>query len=865
MSSETHEQFDEGNEPAGHEHLGEGGMGTDGELSSASHPNASPMREGVNFQHDAFELEMLSPPIEPTLASIQPTSSSSPDPIMTEEEGGFERATAELLEEVVLPAPEGSDGALESTAELGSFFGGDVDDFGFDGGLSSAARSEAIEVVEDAASYLLTLMGEARTTSEPSRSPLTSEELDVFDYYINRELSWLEFNARVLAQATDESIPALERLKFLCISSTNLDEFFEVRVARLMQHIRLDSPRIGPDGLSPQEQLDRIYEFTHRFVGEQYAILNEVLLPKLAEEGIRFVRRTEWDEAQAEWVADYFRNEVLPVLSPLGLDPAHPFPRILNKSLNFIVSLSGEDAFGRASGIAVVQAPRSLPRLIKMSKDVIEGANNFVFLSSIIHAHVNELFPGMTVNGCYQFRVTRNAELFVDEEDVEDLMIALEDELYGRHYGAAVRLEVADNCPMSAARFLLDQFELTEDNLYQVNGPVNLNRLMMIPSEVDRPDLKFPSFVPSVQYSWDRGGKADVFDRLREGDIFLHHPFESFSTVIDFIRQASQDPNVLAIKQTVYRTMSDSAIVDALVEAARSGKEVTAVIELRARFDEERNIQIASRLQEAGAHVVYGVVGYKTHAKMLLVVRRESGGLKRYVHLGTGNYHPRTTKLYTDFGLLTGDDDLGEDVHKMFQQLTGLGKVLELKKALQAPFSLHSALLEKIEREAEFARAGKPAYIVAKMNSLTEVKVIKALYMASHAGVKIDLIIRGICRLRPGIPGISENVRVRSIVGRFLEHPRVYCFFNDGDPEIYCSSADWMTRNLVRRVEAAFPIEDAHLKRRVIHEGFEVYLEDNQQAWELNADATYSRVERAPGEPARSAQGTLLAELTEGA
>lgn len=847
MSSETHERFEEANERDALDGTREDGMGTDGEVSSEFRIKPGAAGEMPEFESDLFDLEMLSPPI--SSASTKDTDEST---------------ASKLLEEAILPAPEGSDGALE-TSEPIEPFQELQEEFGFDGGLNANARSEVIEEdEEDPSTYLLRLMGEARHRNTTPLSPIASEELDVFDYYINRELSWLEFNARVLAQATDESIPALERLKFLCISSTNLDEFFEVRVARLMQHMRLDAPRIGPDGLTPQEQLERIYEFTHRFVDEQYKILNDVLLPKLADEGIHFVRRTEWNEAQAAWVADYFRHEVLPVLSPLGLDPAHPFPRILNKSLNFIVSLSGEDAFGRASGIAVVQAPRSLPRLIKMSPDIAEGANNFVFLSSIIHAHVNELFPGMTVNGCYQFRVTRNAELFVDEEDVEDLMIALEDELYGRHYGAAVRLEVADNCPMSAARFLLDQFELTEDNLYQVNGPVNLNRLMMIPSEVDRPDLKFPSFVPRVVHSSDRG-KGDIFDRLREEDIFLHHPFESFSTVVDFIRQASQDPDVLAIKQTVYRTMSDSAIVDALVEAARSGKEVTAVIELRARFDEERNIQIASRLQEAGAHVVYGVVGYKTHAKMLLVVRRESGGLKRYVHLGTGNYHPRTTKLYTDFGLLTGDDELGEDVHKMFQQLTGLGKVLELKKALQSPFSLHSALLAKIEREATFARAGRPAYIVAKMNSLTEVKVIKALYMASRAGVKIDLIIRGICRLRPGIPGVSENIRVRSIVGRFLEHPRVYSFFNDGDLELYCSSADWMTRNLVRRVEAAFPIEAAYLKRRVIHEGFEVYLMDNQQAWELNADATYTRVERAPGEPARSAQAMLLAELTEGA
>ena len=633
-------------------------------------------------------------------------------------------------------------------------------------------------------------------------------------------------------------------------------------MARLMQQVHMDAPRIGPDGLSPRGQLDLISRFCHEFVTEQYRILNEVLIPSLAEEGIRFVRRTRWRPEQAAWVAEYFAAQVQPVLSPLGLDPAHPFPRILNKSLNFIISLSGDDAFGRASGIAVVQAPRSLPRLIQMPEEVGDGPNDFVFLSSIIHAHVSELFPGMEVKGCYQFRVTRNAELFVDEEEIEDLMIALEDELYGRHYGDAVRLEVADNCPMEAAKFLLDQFGLDESNLYQVNGPVNLNRLMMIPGAVERADLKFAPFVPAVVFPEDRGN-PDIFERLKEGDMLMHHPFESFTTVIEFIRQAAADPDVLAIKQTVYRTETDSAIVDALTEAARSGKEVTAVIELRARFDEERNIQIAGRLQEAGAHVVYGVVGYKTHAKMALVVRREGGVLHRYVHLGTGNYHPRTTKLYTDFGLLTGDDDLGEDAHKMFQQLTGLGKVLELKKALQSPFSLHPRLLEMIEREAEHARSGRPAHIMAKMNSLTEVQVIQALYEASKAGVRIDLIVRGICRLRPGLPRISENIHVRSIVGRFLEHPRAYYFYDGGAEHVYCASADWMTRNLHRRVEAAFPVEDPELKRRVIEEAFDVYLHDNTHAWVLQPDASYERLEPGPDGESFGAQDVLLERLAE--
>ncbi len=681
------------------------------------------------------------------------------------------------------------------------------------------------------------------------------------EHFINRELSWLDFNWRVLEMALDEATPLLERLKFLCISSSNLDEFFEVRVARLMQQARMDAPKMGPDKMTPQEQLDELNVRTKKFVAEQYRILNDVLLPKLEQHGVHFVRRSRWTKKQADWVADYFHREVLPVLSPIGLDPAHPFPRILNKSLNFIVSLQGEDAFGRESGIAVVQAPRSLPRLIEMPEDVAGNADAFVFLSSVIHAHVGQLFEGMTVRGCYQFRVTRNAELFVDEEEIEDLLIALEDELYGRHYGDAVRLEVADNCPMEVAKFLLDHFHLKEENLFQVNGPVNLNRLMMIPGAVPRPDLKYAPLQPENVLIHERY-RQDIFSRLREvGDVLMHHPFQSFSTVTDFIRQAAQDPNVLAIKQTVYRTELDSVLTDALVKAAHKGKEVTAVIELRARFDEARNIKLASRLQEAGAHVVYGVVGYKTHAKMTLVVRREDNGLRRYMHLGTGNYHPRTAKLYTDFGLLSADPELGEDVHKMFQQLTGLGQVIELNHALQAPFSLHPGLIQLIRDEAELAKQGKPAHIMAKMNSLTEVDVIKELYTASQAGVRIDLIIRGICRLKPGVKGVSENIHVRSVVGRFLEHTRVYYFGANGEHKVYCASADWMTRNLKRRVEAAFPIRDAELKKRVIQESFEFYLQDNMQAWELSNDSVYRRQKPAEGQKVFKAQEMLIKKL----
>lgn len=685
----------------------------------------------------------------------------------------------------------------------------------------------------------------------------TNADLKQPELYINRELSLLEFNRRVMAQAKDEKMPLLERLRFICITSSNLDEFFEIRVAGLMQKAASESVQAGADNLSPTEVLKRISQTAHEVVEEQYRVLNEELIPLLDAQNIRFVKRSDWNEAQAAWVKDYFDHELSPVLSPLGLDPAHPFPKILNKSLNFIVQLEGKDAFGRSSGMAIVQAPRALPRLIQLPESCGSGRHDFVFLSSVIHAHVADLFPGMQVKGCYQFRVTRNSDLFVDEEEVEDLLRAVEGELPSRRYGEAVRLEAADNCPPDVARFLLDEFGLSENELYIVNGPVNLNRLMGLPDLVDRPDLKFASFVPGMPAELSRS--KDIFKLLREGDLLLHHPFQSFVPVIDFLRQAASDPCVLAIKQTLYRTGPDSAVVDALVDAARAGKEVTVVVELRARFDEEANIALANRLQEAGAHVVYGVVGYKTHAKMILVVRREEGKLRHYVHLGTGNYHARTARLYTDYGLLSADPDLGEDVHQVFLQLTSLGRGSRLRKLLQAPFTLHSGLIERIDREAANAAAGKPARIVAKMNGLVEQEVIRALYRAAQAGVTIDLIVRGICCLRPGVEGVSETIRVRSIVGRFLEHTRVFYFHNNNRSEVYGASADWMVRNLLNRVETAFPIENKELKKRVIRE-LEYYLEDNVQAWELQTDGAYRRLESNQQEP-RSAQVILLHEL----
>ncbi|MEK6736840.1 MAG: polyphosphate kinase 1 [Pseudomonadota bacterium] len=670
--------------------------------------------------------------------------------------------------------------------------------------------------------------------------------------YINRELSLLEFNRRVIEQAKDENLPLLERLRFLCIASTNLDEFFEIRVAGLKQQVKYGSVQTGADNLSPAEVLARISETAHQFVEEQYKVWNDLIVPALANNKIRLLRRAQWKPKLGRWLHRYFNDEVLPVLSPIGLDPAHPFPKVLNKNLYFIISLEGKDAFGRDSGLAIVQAPRSLPRVVHIPPQHSNGSHDFVMLSSIIHAHVGDLFPGMAVTGCYQFKVTRDSDLFIDDEEIDDLLRALEGELPSRRFSDAVRLEVADNCPDNLSSFLLQKFELKGNDLYQVSGPVNLGRLLAICDLVDRPELKFPGFTPEIPKRLLKN--MNIFDVLHNGDILLHHPFQSFAPVIDFLRQASTDPSVLSIKQTLYRTGADSAVVEALKEAARAGKEVTVVIELRARFDEEANIELASELQKAGAHVVYGVVGYKTHAKMILVVRREGRALRRYVHLGTGNYHARTARLYTDYGLLTCDKAVGEDVNKLFHQLTGLGRAGKLKKLLQSPFTLHKGMLNYIEYEIRAAIEGKKARIIAKMNALVDPEIIAALYKASQAGVKIDLIIRGVCCLRPGIKGVSENINVRSIVGRFLEHTRIYYFFHDGEELVFCSSADWMTRNLHHRVEVCFPIEEKRTSDSVIEFGLLNYLADNTQAWSLQSDGSYRRISRTGANKPRSAQ-----------
>jgi polyphosphate kinase len=677
-------------------------------------------------------------------------------------------------------------------------------------------------------------------------------------HFLNRELALLEFQRRVLAQAEDPAVPLLERLKFLCIVSSNLDEFFEIRVSGVKEQIKMNLPGADPDGKPPREVFQAISRIAHELVARQYQLLNDTILPELERAGIKFLRRSEFTEAHSAWVRDYFFREMMPVLTPIGLDPAHPFPRVFNKSLNFAVELEGRDAFGRDARVAIVQAPRILPRIIRLPPELATGqSTTFVFLTSILHEHVKELFAGMNVLGCYQFRVTRNSELFVDEEDIKSLRIALQGELPQRHFGDAVRLEVADDCPPQMAEFLLQQFNLGADDLYQVNGPVNLVRLMQVPSEVDREDLLYPPFRPGFPAALAK--RVDMIDAIRAGDILLHHPYQSFSPVVRFLQEAAADPNVVAIKQTVYRTGTDSVLMEALIDAARKGKEVTAVVELKARFDEEANINWAARLEEVGAHVVYGVVGHKTHAKMLMIVRREEGKLRRYVHLATGNYHPRTARSYTDLSLFTCDEQVCADVNQVFNQLTSLGKAGKLTYLWQSPFTLHQRVIEAIRREAALAREGKQGRIIAKMNALLEPDTIEALYDASQAGVKIDLIVRGVCALRPGIEGLSENIKVRSIVGRFLEHHRVFYFRADGEEVVYLSSADWMDRNFFRRIELGFPVLDKKLKARVIREGLQACLADNVQAWEMEPDGSYVR--KQPGKTRHSAQEELLEAL----
>ncbi len=690
---------------------------------------------------------------------------------------------------------------------------------------------------------------------------MDATNLNLPEYFINRELSALEFNRRVLALAEDPQIPLLERLKYLCIVSTNLDEFFEIRVSGLMQRREAGAVPSGPEMLSPQQALRDIAASAKELVTEQYRLLNEDIIPGLDLHGIRFVRRDHWSDMQRDWLQDYFLHHVVPTLSPISLDPARPFPKILNKSLNFIVGLDGIHAFGRPCDRAIVQAPRSLPRLIRLPQELEgSGESDFVFLSSVIHAFVDELFVGMEITGCYQFRITRNSDLYVDEEEVDNLMRAIEGELASNRYGAAVRLEVAHNCPDDLANYLLNVFELDEQELYPVEGPVNLNRVLAVYDLVDHEELKFPPFTPGLPKEIHE--TADIFRLMDRGDILLSHPYESFGPVVEMIGRAAQDPDVMAIKMTLYRAGQQSPIVDHLVAAAQTGKEVTVVVELRARFDEAANIAFANRLQEVGAHVVYGVVGFKTHCKMALIVRREGDTLRRYAHLSTGNYHPGTARVYTDYGLFTSDEDIAEDVQNIFLQLTSMTRTPPLKKLVQAPFALHQHLLEMIDAETAAVQAGGTGYILVKINSLVEPEIIGALYKASCAGVIVDLIVRGVCCLRPGIPGVSDNIRVRSIIGRFLEHSRVYYFYANGDEQVYLSSADWMDRNVFRRVEVCFPVQREDLKKRLLTD-LEYCLQDNTCAWELQADGNWTKCRPAPGEEPLSVQQHFLSTLAE--
>jgi len=662
---------------------------------------------------------------------------------------------------------------------------------------------------------------------------------------LNRELGALEFNRRVLALAQNLKIPLLERLKYICIVSSNLDEFFEIRIAVLKEQLRKNPKSKTQDGLIVGDAYLNIVKETQTLVSHKYKIFQKDILPRLEKEGVHLHFESAWTPSQHRWAKTYFEKELVPLLTPIVLDPAHPFPKVINKSLNFFVTLEGKDDFGRTPKLAVVQAPRSIPRVIQMPARISQKPYGIVILSTFMQSFVHELFPGMKITGCYQFRVTRNSDLFVSDDDISDLKESLKGELSTRHLGDAVRLEISSDIPDHLLKYLRKSCDLNAEDCYRVDGPVNLMRLIEVANIVNRADLKFPAHTPKLALI-----KDTIFDELKARDILLHHPYESFEPVLNLLKTASKDPNVLAIKQTIYRTGNVSPVMEALIEAAKNGKEVTVIVELLARFDEETNISWAAKLEEVGAHVVYGVVKHKCHAKMIMIVRKEllpAKGkrkpehiLKRYVHLGTGNYHPRTAKLYTDFGLMTSNISICDDVHKIFMQLTGTSRLIKLKSLWHSPFTMFDQIVKHIQNEAKAAKLGKPARIVAKVNALLEPAVINELYKASQAGVKIDLIVRGVCALKPKVKGLSENIRVRSIVGQFLEHHRIFYFYAHGKEEVYLSSADWMDRNLFRRIEVAFPILDPKLKQKVINEGLNELLKD-VSSWNMNADGHYKQ------------------------
>jgi polyphosphate kinase len=679
---------------------------------------------------------------------------------------------------------------------------------------------------------------------------------------LNRELGALEFNRRVLALAQNPKIPLLERLKYICIVSSNLDEFFEIRIAVLKEQLRKNPKSKTQDGLVVGDAYLNIVKETQTLVSHKYKIFQKDILPRLEKEGVHLHFESSWTPSQHRWAKTYFEKELVPLLTPIVLDPAHPFPKVINKSLNFFVTLEGQDDFGRTPKLAVVQAPRSIPRVIQMPTRISQKPYGIVILSTFMQSFVHELFPGMKITGCYQFRVTRNSDLFVSDDDISDLKESLKGELSTRHLGDAVRLEISSDIPDHLLKYLRKSCDLNSEDCYRVEGPVNLMRLMQVAEIVNRPDLKFPSHTPKLPLIM-----GSIFDELKTRDVLLHHPYESFEPVLNLLKTASKDPDVLAIKQTIYRTGNVSPVMDALIEAAKNGKEVTVIVELLARFDEETNISWAAKLEEVGAHVVYGVVKHKCHAKMIMIVRKEllpakskrkpEHTLKRYVHLGTGNYHPRTAKLYTDFGLMTSNPSICDDVHKIFMQLTGTSRLIKLKSLWHSPFTMFDQIVKHIQTEAKAARLGKPARIVAKVNALLEPTVINELYKASQAGVKIDLIVRGVCALKPKVKGLSENIRVRSIVGQFLEHHRIFYFYAHGKEEVYLSSADWMDRNLFRRIEIAFPILDPELKQKVINEGLNELLKD-VSSWNMNADGLYKQSASASNIKLSGQQNLLL-------
>lgn len=681
-------------------------------------------------------------------------------------------------------------------------------------------------------------------------------QLNNQEYYLNREFTALAFNDRVLQLAEDNNTPLLERMRYVCICSNNLDEFFEIRIAAIKERIAISPQKIGSDGLNAEEIFKQLSMQTHKLIERIYKFYNNQLLPELRKEEIYFYEKADWNQEIITWVKQYFKSQVAPIVTPIALDLAHPFPQLFNKSLNFIISLEGKDAFDRNIKYAIVHAPRSLPRMTRLPDEITKGKDCFIYLSSIIKEHINNFFPGMNITGCYAFRITRNSDLYFDDEGSDDMAEAIQRELSTRHYGNVVRLEVDHNCPADIAKFLLNKYHLANEDVYFCNGPVNLQRLLSTIKQVKRPKLEYPAFIPN--YPLQIKQSKNLFSILDQSDILIHHPYESYEIVIDFVKQAAKDPKVLAIKQTLYRTHINSEMVKALLEASHLGKEVTAIIELRARFDEESNLRLANKLHEAGVLVLYGIVGYKTHAKMTLVVRRSGNKLIEYAHLGTGNYHEETTKHYTDFGLITAHPEITADIESIFQQLTGLGKMIKLKQIYHSPFTLQTRVIELITACAQDAKKNIDSQIFLKVNGLTDQPIIETLYAAAQAGVKITLIVRGACCLKPLIPGVSNNIRIFSIVGRFLEHHRLYYFKRGKQEDFYCASADLMERNLYARIEIMFPILSRECQKRIREEIIKNYSKDNTNNWELRKDGTYKPIRNGN----HSAQLNLLEKFT---